>query len=86
MTSQQRIRETYDKENPPHPFLLSKKTSSFEEPPLKKKILGEPFQLQIVEDETGKDDPIGEWMMQRKRAFQAQRKQNDGFAMKLYEC
>ena len=82
----QRIRETYDKENPPHPLLSNKKASSLEEPPLKKKILGEPFQVQVIENEMEEDDPIGEWMMQRKRAFQEKRKQNTDFSMKLFEC
>lgn len=82
----QRIKESYDKENPPYPLLSSKKVNSLEESTPKKKILGEPFQTQIEDEETRENSPLGDRLMQRKRAFQEQRKLKEEFSLKLFDC
>ena len=73
----QRAREAYDKENPPHPLTLAKKTNSFEEPVAKKTVLGDPFQKMSIQEEgegSCSSEDYEEELMNRKREFQKRRK------------
>ena len=50
MNMSQRTSETYDKENPPHPIVMTKKHSLTDEPIARKVALGE--NTQLIQTET----------------------------------
>lgn len=84
MNSLQRISEEFDKENPPHPTLASKKSNAPEELQLKKTVLGENPQIVSKEpiEEECPSSPIGDRLLKRKRQFQS--KPSHGFMIKLF--